>query len=117
MNERRQIQRLGTSLFIKFVTASEQSMRSEGFTQDVSLGGAKLLSLRKPNVNENLELSIDVPNNPDMTLAEANVRWVGVHNQKDDIGRDVFPVGVEFTFIDSQDRAYLEEYLALQKPA
>ncbi len=117
MQERRQIQRLGSSLFIKFSTASKQGLKSEGFTQDVSLGGAKLLSLKRPKVNDNLELSIDVPNNPDMTIAEANVRWVGAQNQKDDIGRDVFPVGVEFTFIDRQDRAYLEEYLALQKPA
>ena len=117
MKERRQIPRLGTSLFIKFFTAAKLSMKSEGFTQDVSLGGAKLLSLKKPKVNDNLELRIDVPNNPDMTVAEANVRWVGAQNQKDDIGRDVFPVGVEFTFIDRQDKAYLEEYLALQKPA
>ncbi|MCG2711098.1 MAG: PilZ domain-containing protein [Candidatus Omnitrophica bacterium] len=116
MKERRQIQRLGSSLFIKFSAGVDQSMKSEGFTQDVSLVGAKLLSLKRPKVNENLDLSIDVPNNPDMTIAEASVRWVGVLNQKDDIGRDVFPVGVEFTFIDSQDRAYLEEYLALQKP-
>jgi len=117
MKERLQIQRLGTSLFIKFSTEADQGLKSEGFTQDMSLSGAKLLSLKRPNVNDNLELRIDVPNNPDMTFAEANVRWVGAQNQKDDIGRDVFPVGVEFTFIDRQDRVYLEEYLALQKPA
>ncbi len=116
MKERRQIQRFGTSLFIRFSTESEQGVKSEGFTQDVSLGGAKLLSLKRLNVDDNLEISIDVPNNPDITLAEANVRWVGAQKEKDDIGRDVFPVGVEFTFIDRQDRAYLEEFLAQQKP-
>ena len=114
MKERRQIQRLGSSLFIKYSTALGR-MKSEGFTQDVSLGGAKLLSLKKPKVNSNLELSIDVPNNPDLTVAEANVRWVGEQNLKDDIGREVFPIGVEFTFMDRQDKTYLEEYLALQK--
>ncbi|MFH1093260.1 MAG: PilZ domain-containing protein [Candidatus Omnitrophota bacterium] len=117
MKERRQIQRLGSALFMKFSSGADRGMKSEGFTQDVSLGGAKLLSLKRPKVNENLELSIDVPNNPDMTFAEASVRWVGVLNQKDDIGRDVFPVGVEFTFIDRQDKAYLEEYLQMQKTA
>ena len=115
MKERRQIQRFGSSLFIKFSTGLTQKMKSEGFTQDVSLGGAKLLSLKKPKVNSNLELSIDVPNNPDLTVAEANVRWVSDQNLKDDIGREVFPIGVEFTFMDRQDKTYLEEYLALQK--
>ena len=115
MQERRQIQRLGSSLFVKFSTRVGQGIKSEGFTADVSLGGARLLSLKKPKLNANLDLSIDVPNNPDMTLAEANVRWIGTQNQKDDIGRDVFPVGVEFTYLDRQDKAYLEEYLELQK--
>jgi len=115
MIERRQIQRLASSLFIKFSSGIGLGMQSEGFTQDVSLGGAQLLSLKKPRVNSKLELSIDVPNNPDMTIAEGNVRWVGEQNLKDDIGREVFPIGVEFTFIDKQDKAYLEEYLALQK--
>ena len=114
MKERRQIQRIDSSLFIKFSTALGR-MKSEGFTKDVSLGGVKLLSLKKPNVNSSLELSIDVPNNPDLTVAEANVRWVGEQNLKDDIGREVFPIGVEFIFMDRQDKAYLEEYLALQK--
>lgn len=115
MKERRQIQRLDSSLFIKFSSRVGQDIKSEGFTEDVSIGGARLLSLKRPKLNSNLDLSIDVPNNPDMTLAEANVRWVGTENKKDDIGRDVVPIGVEFTFIDRQDKAYLEEYLALQK--
>ncbi|MCK4993750.1 MAG: PilZ domain-containing protein [Candidatus Omnitrophica bacterium] len=115
MQERRQIQRLDISLFVKFSTRVGQGIKSEGFTEDVSLGGARLLSLKRPSLNANLDLSIDVPNNPDMTLAEASVRWIGSENKKDDIGREVFPVGVEFTFIDQQDKVYLEEYLALQK--
>ena len=116
MQERRQIKRLGTSLFIKFSNGKNLGIRSEGFTEDVSLAGAKLLSLRKPNVNDSIELSIDVQNNPDMTLAEGNVRWVSEQNIKDDIGRDVFPIGVEFTFIDRQDKVYLEEFLKQQQP-
>ncbi len=115
MQERRQIQRLGNSLFVKFSTRAGQEIKSEGFTEDVSIGGARLLSLKKPRLNANLDLSIDVPNNPDMTLAEANVRWIGSQNKRDDIGREVFPVGVEFTFLDRQDKTYLEEYLQLQK--
>ena len=111
MQERRQVKRIGRSLFVKFSYGKDRVGKSEGFTGDLSTGGARLLSLKRPNVNDKLELSIDVPNNPDMTLAEADVRWVGRENIKDDIGRDLCPVGVEFTFIDRQDRIYLEEFI------
>lgn len=44
------------------------------------------------------------------------MRWVSENNQIDDIGREVFPVGIEFTYMDGQDKSYLEKYLSLQKP-
>lgn len=114
MEERRQIKRIGTSLFIKFSIEDDVVQKHESFTQDMSISGARLLSFSRPSINDNLELSIDVPNNPDITIAEGNVRWVGEKALKDDIGRDVFPVGVEFTFMDRQDRVYLEEFLNRQ---
>jgi len=111
MLERRQLRRIGTSLFIKFSVNDDLEKNFGSFTQDISTGGARLLSFKRPKVNDDLELRIDVPNNPDITIAEGNVRWVGEEALKDDIGKDVFPVGVEFTFMDRQDRAYLEEFL------
>lgn len=50
MQERRQIKRIGSSLFIKFASNLSNGVESEGFTRDVSLSGARMLSLKKTKV-------------------------------------------------------------------
>jgi len=111
VDERRNIKRTLTSLFIRFTVEDDTSQDFESFTEDMSLEGVKLLTPTPPREFESIEMNIDVPNNPDMTAAEGTVRWVGERALFDDTGREVFPVGVSITYLDRQDKTYLENYL------
>ncbi len=111
MQERRTTKRELTSLFVRFTVDEQGSVNHEGFTQDASLGGLRLLTSSCPDVDDNLNMNIDVPNNPDMTVIEGNVRWIG-EKAIDDDGKQVFPVGVEFTYIDRRDKKFLEEFFS-----
>jgi PilZ domain. len=113
MQERRQLKRELTSLFVRFTVDEQGSVNHEGFTQDASLGGLRLLASSCPEVEDSLNMSIDVPNNPDMTVVEGSVRWVGTKVMDDD-GKPVFPVGVEFTYIDRRDKKFLEDFFSRQ---
>ena len=109
MQDRRRTKRELTALFIRFSVDEQGNVSHEGFTQDASLGGVRLLTAACPEVDDNLNMSIDVPNNPDMTMVEGSVRWVGA-KAIDDNGKEMFPVGIEITYIDRRDKKFLEEY-------
>jgi hypothetical protein len=111
MQERRQTKRTVSSVFIRFAFADQPKQNHEAFTQDISLEGLRIASNSRLNLNDNLELNIDVPNNPDMTVAEGTVRWVGNKSMDVITGKTTYPAGVEVTYIDKQDKAYLEKFL------
>jgi len=114
MQERRQTKRRLTSVFIRFRVGKNNKTDHRSFTRDMSLEGVRLLSSSRLKSDDYLEMNIDVPTNPDMTVAEGNVRWVGERPLLDENGELVFPAGVEITYMDRQDREFLEEFLAQQ---
>ncbi|MBU1088135.1 MAG: PilZ domain-containing protein [Candidatus Omnitrophica bacterium] len=116
MKERRQAQRALSSVFIRFNFEGQPEQKHEAFTQDISLEGVKITSSSSLNLNDNLELNIDVPNNPDMTVAEGNVRWIGEKSIDPVSGKTTYLAGVEVTYMDKQDKAYLENFLKVQNP-
>ncbi|MBU0633768.1 MAG: PilZ domain-containing protein [Candidatus Omnitrophica bacterium] len=111
MQDRRQSKRMPMALFIRILVDEKDNMKCETFTQNVSADGAQILSSRPLTQNADVLLNIDVPNDPDIVRAEGTVRWVGKHALEDENGKKVFPIGVEFTYMDRQDRTFLEEYL------
>ncbi|MFH1062429.1 MAG: PilZ domain-containing protein [Candidatus Omnitrophota bacterium] len=111
MQERRQTKRTLSSVFIRFSFEDQPEQNHEAFTQDISLEGARIASNSRLNLNDKLELNIDVPNNPDMTIAEANVRWVGDKSIDAVTGKTTYQAGVEVTYMDKQDKEYLENFL------
>lgn len=111
MEERRQFKRILSSLFIRFTIDESDFKNCEGFSEDLSTEGIRLRTNSRLSINDNLNLSIDVPNNPDMTLAEGKVKWIGKDPLRDENGRLSFPVGVEITYIDRHDKNYLKDYL------
>lgn len=114
MKERRQAKRTLSSVFIRFSFEDQPEQNYEAFTQDISLEGARIASDSQLNLNDNLELNIDVPNNPDMTLAEANVRWIGDKSIDAVTGKTMYQAGIEVTYMDKQDKEYLENFLKAQ---
>ena len=112
MQERRETKRIRTALFVRFDVSDDEQLHGGSFTQDVSMGGARLLSPLRLKENMRLDLNIDIPNDPDMAQAEGHVRWVCPEPMTDENGNSMFPVGVEFTYLDRQDRAYLKDFLS-----
>ncbi|MBI4845442.1 MAG: PilZ domain-containing protein [Candidatus Omnitrophica bacterium] len=111
MEERRQGKRILTSLFVRFnVEGSDEKKYIGTFSQDASENGFCIFSDVRPRINDELSMSVDVPNNPDLTMVEGNVRWIGTL-LKNDEGKSVFPVGVEITYIEPQDKKYFLDYL------
>jgi len=108
--ERREYKRTLAAVFIRFDVESGQGDQV-GFTEDISLDGAKLLSAYPLSLNDNLGLNIDIPNNPEMTQAEGSVRWVSSKSITDENGKKIFPIGIAFTYMDRLDRDYLREFL------
>ncbi|MCM8813493.1 MAG: PilZ domain-containing protein [Candidatus Omnitrophica bacterium] len=113
MLERRENQRVQTSLFVRFDGADDQNraLQHGSFTQDVSLGGMRLLSPVPLKANVPIFLNIDIPNDPEMAQVEAQVRWAETNARTDENGNQVFPAGVEFAFIERQDAACLRDFL------
>ncbi|MBU4304815.1 MAG: PilZ domain-containing protein [Candidatus Omnitrophica bacterium] len=110
--ERRQKNRTLTLLFIRFsYENAKEDICGESFTHDASSDGFCLLTSSRLKINDALKLNIDVPINPDITMAEGRVCWVSQKTLKDEIGKEVFPVGVEITYMDSHDKEFFEEYL------
>ena len=110
--EQRQKNRTIASLFIRFsYENAKEDICGESFTHDASSDGFCLLTSSRLKVNDALKLNIDVPLNPDITMAEGSVRWVSQKTLKNEIGKEVFPVGVEITYMDGHDKRFLEEYL------
>ena len=112
MQERRESKRTPAALFIRFHLEDAANSNHESFSQDVSTDGVRLMAPFRLKPHANLEMKMDVPNNPDMTHVEGSVRWVGETPSQDENGNAVYAAGVVFTFIDRQDRTYLEEYLS-----
>ncbi|MBU1042912.1 MAG: PilZ domain-containing protein [Candidatus Omnitrophica bacterium] len=117
MQERRQAQRTVSSVFIRFKFEDQPEQKHEAFTQDISLEGVKIAAYSRLNLNDNLELNIDVPNNPDMTIAEGNVRWIGDKSIDAVTGKTTYLAGVEVTYMDKQDKEYLERFLKVHNPS
>jgi len=113
MKERRQEQRTASSVFIRFNFESNPNQQYEAFTQDISLQGVKIASSSRLNLNDSLALNIDVPNNPDMTVAEGNVRWLGDKSIDAVSGKTTYLAGVEVTYMDKQDKEYLDKFLTV----
>ncbi len=117
MKERRQEQRTASSVFIRFNFEDQPEQKHEAFTQDISIQGVKIAASSRVNLNDNLELNIDVPNNPDMTVAEGNVRWVGDKSIDAVSGKTTYLAGVEVTYMDKQDKEYLDKFLKVHNPS
>jgi len=111
MEERRLTRRSPAALFIRITVDDEKRIKCESFTQDVSLTGVRLFATQPLQQNDKLLLNIDIPNDPDIAHAEGNVRWVGKSSLRKQDGKEVFPAGIEFVYMDRQDKVYLEEYL------
>ncbi len=111
MQERRESRRTPISLYVKFNVDSAQKIKHGGFTLDVSAQGIRMLSPCVLKPNSNVTMSIDIPNDPDLALAEGNVRWAKEQSSVDENGNKVFSAGIAFTSLDRQDKVYLEEYL------
>ena len=112
MQERRETKRTPAALFIRFRLEDMAEVNHESFSQDVSIEGVRLMAPVRLKPHANLEMKMDVPNNPDMTQVEGTVRWADETPRQDENGNAVYAAGVVFTFIDRQDRSYLEEYLS-----
>ncbi len=110
MNERRGTLRVPAVLFVRFKSTEVESEGCGGFTADLSLDGMQILSPRALVPDSDLELTIDVPDSPQLTFAEGCVRWLGEISQ-DENGNEVYPTGVAFTYIDPRDRNDLADYL------
>jgi hypothetical protein len=117
MEERRKQKRILSSVFIRFAFEYAPDESNVAFTEDISPEGVKILSESLLRVDDNLELNIDVPNNPDMTIAEGSVRWIGSKKLDDITGKEVYQAGVELTYMDRQDRDYLRKFLKVRAPA
>ena len=111
MQERRGSKRVPIALFVRFEIEDQEEAKYGSFTQDASVDGLKLLSPYKLKTNANLNMSIDIPNDPDMAQAEGNVRWVSQKPIKDETGNELYPAGVAFTYMDRQDKTFFEKYL------
>lgn len=111
MKEKRQAQRSPAALFIRITIDDEKRIKCESFTYDVSLTGVRLFSTRPLKQNDRLLLNIDIPNDPDIVRAEGNVRWIGSPTLRQMDDKEVFPAGIEFIYMDRQDKVYLEEFL------
>ncbi len=111
MKERRQSKRTLSSVFVRFAFEDASDQSHEAFTEDISLQGIRISSSSRLNLNDNLELNIDVPNNPDMTVAEGSVRWLGDKSIDAVTGKTIFQAGVEMTYMDQQDKVYLDKFL------
>ena len=109
MEERRKARRCAAALFIRFHDEDAPDINYGSFTQDVSVDGVRLLSPYRLKTDTTLKMRIDVPENPDLTVAEGSVRWVGKSPVTDENGDQVFSMGVEFTYIDRADRPYLAQ--------
>ncbi len=114
MDERRETRRTLASVFIRFETEGGKDQVT-GFTQDISTEGICVLSRNEMNVFENVNMNIDIPNNPEIMQAEGNVRWISKQTMFDDAGRKTYPVGIAFTYIDKQDREYLQEFIRIKE--
>ena len=114
MDERRETKRTLASVFIRF-DVDDGKEQITGFTQDISTEGICVLSREELNLFESLNMNIDIPNNPDIMQAEGNVRWVSKNAVFDDAGRKTYPVGIAFTYIDRQDREYLQEFIRIKE--
>ncbi|MFH1459215.1 MAG: PilZ domain-containing protein [Candidatus Omnitrophota bacterium] len=111
MPEKRQNKRALTALFIRFTVDDNNSISYKTFSRDMCVDGICLLSPKRLKLNDNLQLNIDIPNNPDMTLAEGNVRWTSQKSMINEDGKEVFPAGVAFTYLESRDKAFLSEFI------
>lgn len=112
MLDRRQVKRTPVSLFVRFNLDEQKDMNFGSFTQDASNEGLKLLSPCRLKLNSILNMNIDIPNDPLLAQAEGSVRWVGSNPLFNENGKLVYPAGVVFTYLDQQDKRFLDEYLA-----
>ena len=117
MEERRKKKRILSSVFIRFSFEDAPDKYNVAFTEDISLDGVKMLSESALKVDDNIDLNIDIPNNPDMTVAEGNVRWVGSKTIDELTGKSAYLAGVELTYMDRQDKDFLEKFLNVRAPA
>ena len=86
MEERRKARRCAAALFIRFHDEDAPDINYGSFTQDVSVDGVRLLSPYRLKTDTTLKMRIDVPENPDLTVAEGSVRWVGKSPVTDENG-------------------------------
>ncbi|MCP4649836.1 MAG: PilZ domain-containing protein [PVC group bacterium] len=111
MDDRRQTDRIPASLFVRFYSTDADQVEYGCFSQDVSIDGMKVYSPYKLEQDTPLDMNLDIPNSPEISLIEANVRWMGEASIQDEKGSDVFPMGVAFSTLGGEDRNYLQEYL------
>ncbi|MFH2138605.1 MAG: PilZ domain-containing protein [Candidatus Omnitrophota bacterium] len=111
MDERRFSKRKPASLFVRFQSIESSDLQYGCFSEDISVDGARFYSPFRLGRSTRLNVNIDIPNNPEITQVEADVKWIGKEPFNDEQGNRVFPVGVEFTYLDNEDKSYLEEFL------
>jgi len=111
MVEKREKKRKLSSLFVRFNLEFDDEVSYCGFSADVSEEGIKIFSPMPLQTRENLDMMIDFPNADELARIEGLVRWSDGKAIEDEDGNKVFPAGIEFTAMDSQDKRVLNDWL------
>ena len=110
--ERRKSVRIDTSFIVRYTVNEKPNVKLNCRTKDVSSGGMGLLVSERLNEGTVLSLEFLLPDGQVLVKTAGKVVWSsGEFDERNDLGKRVFHMGIEFMDISPDDRSKLVSYI------
>ncbi len=110
--ERRRSVRINTSFIVRYTVEEKPDAKLNCRTKDVSIGGMGLMVSERLKQGTMLLLEFLLPDGQVFIKAEGKVAWSsGEFNERNELGKRIFHMGIEFVNIKSEDKDKLVAYI------
>jgi len=110
--ERRKAIRIDTSFIVRYTVEEKPNAKLNCRTKDISSGGMGLLVNEKLKGGTMLLLEFLLPDGQILIKAEGKVAWSsGEFNERNELGKRIFHMGIEFINIKPEDKEKLVFYI------